>query len=69
MESHPGRDWDGVKVDSRSSFGEVVHSQHALLLLRKVKQRQNEMIQVYAERLIALGDDALVGWLVGWIGV
>ena len=58
MESHPGRDWGRMKVDLRSSFGEVVDSQHALLLLRKVKQRQNEMIQVYAERLIALGDDA-----------
>ena len=36
MESHPGRDWDRMKTDLRSSFGEVVDSQHALLLLRKV---------------------------------
>ena len=57
MESHSGRDRDRMKVNLRSSFGKVVDLQHALLLLRKVRQRQNKTIKVYAEGLIALGVD------------
>ena len=40
----------------------MVDQQHAMLLLRrKVKQKSGEGIQVYAERLISLGDDAFRG--------
>ena len=61
MDEHPTFDWNRIKVDLKSSFGEAVDSQHALLLLRKVKQKSQETVHVYAERLLALGEDAFEG--------
>ena len=61
MDEHPTFDWNRIKVDLKSSFGEVVDSQHTLLLLRKVKQKSQETVHVYAERLLALGEDAFEG--------
>ena len=61
MDENPAFDWNLVKSDLKASFGEVVDSKHALLLLTKVKQKPQETIQVYAERLFALGEDAFEG--------
>ena len=61
MDVHPRQTWAETKVELARRFAEVVDPQHALLLLRKVKQRPGETVQVYAERLIALGEDAFVG--------
>ena len=47
-----------LKKELTSRFAEVTDHQYALFLLRKVKQRPGEIIQVYAERLMALSDDA-----------
>ena len=49
------------KAELRHRFGEVVDCQHALLLLRRVKQKSGESIQVFAERLLALGEEAFEG--------
>ena len=61
MDENPTHDWNRIKTELKSCFGDVVDSQHALLLLRKVKQKPQETIQVYAERLLALGEDAFEG--------
>ena len=61
LDLHPDHDWDRIKTELQIRFGEVVDPQHAMLLLRKVKQKSGEGIQVYAERLISLGDDAFRG--------
>ena len=62
LEAHPNHTWIQVKAELTSRFAEVTDSQHALmLLLRKVKQKPGENVQVYAERLLALAEDAWVG--------
>ena len=61
LEQHADHTWAQVKAELKSSFGEVVDAQHALLLLRKVKQKVGETVQVYAERLLNLGEDAFEG--------
>lgn len=58
MDANPAHTWAEVKAELTVRFAEVVDPQHALLLLRKVRQKQGEAIQVYAERLIGLGEDA-----------
>ena len=61
LSRNPEENCRRVKAELRSCFGEVVDSQQALLLLRKVRQKPNESIQVFAERLLALGEDAFEG--------
>lgn len=61
LEQNPNADWKGVKADLTSRFADVVDPQHALLLLRRVRQRPNESVQVYAERLMTVGEDAFEG--------
>ena len=39
-------------------FSEVTDAQHAIMLLRKVQQKLGETVQVYAERLFTLAEDA-----------
>lgn len=58
LNAHRDADWPAIRQELRLRFGEVVDSQHALLLLRKCKQKHSETIQVYAERLRALGEEA-----------
>ena len=61
MDENPTLDWNGIKTELKSSFGDVVDSQYALLFLRKVKENPQETIQVYAERLLALGQNTFEG--------
>lgn len=58
LEANAAHTWAQVKTELSTRFAEVTDSQHALMLLRKVKQKQEESIQVYAERLMALGEEA-----------
>ena len=58
LSRNPEENWRRVKAELRSCFGEEVDLQHALLLLRKVRQKPNEPIQVFAERLQTLGEEA-----------
>ena len=58
---YPDHDLDHIKTELQIRFAEVVDPQHDMLLLRKVKQKSGEGIQVYAERLISFGDDAFRG--------
>ena len=58
LEANPIQNWDNVKVELRKRFAEVTDHQYALSLLRKVKQKQKESIQVYAEWLLAISEGA-----------
>jgi hypothetical protein len=53
--------WDHIKGALRLRFGEVTDSQHALLMLRKIRQKTGETVQVYAERLLNMAEDAFPG--------
>ena len=53
--------WDQMKIELSARFAEVTDSAHALMLLRKVKQRVDENVQIYAERLLSLAEEAYAG--------
>ena len=61
LTEHLGHTWRQVKEELTSKFAEVTDSQHALMLLRKVRQKPGENVQVHAERLLALSEDAFDG--------
>ena len=58
MNQFPRGTWDNLKTELTTRFGEVIDESHAAVLLRKVKQREGEPIQSYAERLITLAEQA-----------
>ena len=58
MNQFPRGTWENLKTELSSRFGEVVDESHAAVLLRKVKQKEGEPIQSYAERLITLAEQA-----------
>ena len=53
LTEYPDHTWRQVKGELTSEFAEVTDSQHALMLLRKVRQQPGENIRVYAEHLLA----------------
>ena len=61
LSANRNHSWDQIKQELKIRFGEVIDSQHALLMLRRVKQNKGEFIQVYAETLLALAEDAFEG--------
>jgi len=54
---HADGTWDDFKKKLTTKFSEISDPQHALLLLRKVKQKPDENVQLYAERLLTLAED------------
>ena len=56
--ANPTQVWKDIKKELTSRFAEVTDHQYALSLLRKVRQKEGESIQVYAERIMALAEDA-----------
>lgn len=56
--TNPGSTWNVFKRELANRFSEVVDEQHAFMLLRKVHQKQGESVQVYAEKLITLSEEA-----------
>ena len=61
QDNHPNHTWNQMKEELTSRFSEVVDQQHAYMLLRKVHQKLGETVQVYAERLITLAEEAFPG--------
>ena len=53
--------WDQVKTELASRFAEVTDPQHALMLLRNIRQKMAENVQVYAERLLSIAEDSFPG--------
>lgn len=61
LEDYPNNSWDQLKRELTSRFAEITDSQHAFMLLRKVKQALHENVQLFAERLLALAEEAFAG--------
>ena len=47
-----------LKTELQTRFAEVIDKSFAFSLLRQVKQKRHESIQIYAERIISLAEDA-----------
>jgi predicted DsbA family dithiol-disulfide isomerase len=54
-------EWDALKAELAKRFADISDAQHAFTLLRQVKQERNERVQVYAERLLSLAEQAYEG--------
>ena len=50
--------WNTLKKNLNSRFAEITDSQQALAVLRKTKQKPNESVQLFAERLLNVAEDA-----------
>lgn len=61
LNDHPNNTWDQLKAELTTRFAEITDPQHAFMLLRKVKQNPTENVQLYAEKLLALAEEAFVG--------
>ncbi len=51
-------EWNALKDELRGRFGEVPDKHVAMQALRKAYQHKGENVQIFAERLIELGEDA-----------
>ena len=51
-------DWQTLKKNLTSSFGEITDQHLAFAMLRKIKQKPNENVQMYSERLWGVIEDA-----------
>ena len=72
--ANPNNTWNQLKNEFSAGFSEVQDSQHAFTLLRWTKQKLSETVQVYAERLFALAQEAFAGqkgvlvqWRAKWL--
>lgn len=61
LADHENITWPDLKAELASRFAEITDSQHAFMLLRKVKQKRDESVQMYGERLLTLAEEAYVG--------
>ena len=50
--------WVNLKAELASRFAEITDSQHAFMLLRKLKQAREESVQMFAERMLTLAEEA-----------
>lgn len=57
----PKSTWEELKAELQAHFGAVIDAQHALHLLRRTRQKHGESVQVFAEKLISLSEDAFPG--------
>ena len=53
--------WGQLKTELTSRFAEISDPQHAFVLLQKIKQKPEENVQLYAERLLSLAEEAFTG--------
>ena len=53
--------WEDLKGELSIRFDEISDAQHAFMLLRQVKQGKTENVQIYAERLLSLAEQAYEG--------
>lgn len=58
MEAFPQGTWADLKKELAKRFSDVTDSQYALSLLRSVRQKHGENIQLYAERILGLAEEA-----------
>ena len=53
--------WDELKQHLTSRFGEIKDAQHALALLARLRQKRDESVPMFAERVHTLAADAFPG--------
>ena len=58
MTEHPNSSWEDLKSELNIRFAEVNDSHHAFKMLHKARQTKSETVQVYAEMLYSLANDA-----------
>jgi hypothetical protein len=58
MEANPNNTWEQLKRQLALRFSDVTSPQIALSMLRQVKQKVGENIQIYAERILSLAEEA-----------
>ena len=61
LSEHTDKSWADLKAELTSRFAEISDPQHAFMLLRKAKQKSDENVQLFAERLLALAEEAFAG--------
>ena len=50
--------WNDLKESLKNRFAEITDPQHALAVMRKTRQNSNESVQLFAERLLQIAEDA-----------
>ena len=61
LNDYVGSNWGQLKTELTSRFAEISDPQHAFVLLRKIKQKPEENVQLYAKRLLSLAEEAFTG--------
>ncbi|XP_060575694.1 uncharacterized protein LOC132733112 [Ruditapes philippinarum] len=61
LTAHPNNTWAQLRTELTNRFSEISDPQHALRLLRDIKQGRHESVQIYSERLLTLAEDAFAG--------
>ena len=58
LHDNVGNIWGQLKPEVASRFAEISDPHYAFVLLQKNKQKPEENVQLYAERLLSLADEA-----------
>ena len=58
MTEHPNNTWEQLKGELNLHFAEVNDQHNTFTMLCKARQHKTETVQVFAERLYALAQDA-----------
>ena len=61
MNGNQNSTWNQTKNELAARFSEIQDPQHAFTILRQTKQKSHETVQVYAERLFSLAQEAFAG--------
>ena len=61
LHDNVGNNWGQLKTELTLRFAEISDPQHTFVLLRKIKQKPEENVQLYAERLLSLAKEAFTG--------
>ena len=61
LHDNEGNNWGQLKTELTLRFAEISDSQHTFVFLRKIKQKPEENVQLYAERLLSLAEEAFTG--------
>lgn len=50
--------WHDLRASLQNRFAEITDPQHALAVMRRRRQNSNESVQLFAERLLQIAEDA-----------
>ena len=59
--NHPTNSWQQLKQELVMRFAEISDPEQASKMLREIKQKKDENVQCYAERLLSLASEAYAG--------